>query len=148
MLKKLFNKVSKIEPPKKPIKPSISNKITCDNLSEDLIDKFIQMEIRKRISLKEGIESNHLTNLDPLFEDSARLVVTNQQGSTSLIQRKFSIGYNRAGKIMDQLESYGIIGPFEGSKSRKMLIKDDLTLETLLGTETVVGFPKISQVYK
>lgn len=53
---------------------------------------------------------------DPLFDEAARLIVIQQQGSTSLIQRKFAIGYNRAGRLMDQLEAAGIVGPFEGSK--------------------------------
>ncbi|MDR0939877.1 MAG: DNA translocase FtsK [Mediterranea sp.] len=63
--------------------------------------------------------------LDPLFEDAARLVVIHQQGSTSLIQRKFSIGYNRAGRIMDQLEKAGIVGPTQGSKPRDVLCSDE-----------------------
>lgn len=66
---------------------------------------------------------------DPLFEDSARILVTNQQGSTSLLQRKLKIGYNRAGRIIDQLEAAGIVGPFEGSKAREVLIKSELELE-------------------
>lgn len=70
--------------------------------------------------------------LDPLFEDAARLIVVHQQGSTSLIQRKFSIGYNRAGRIMDQLEKAGIVGPSEGSKARQVLCLDDNDLEMRL----------------
>lgn len=70
--------------------------------------------------------------LDPLFEDAARLVVIHQQGSTSLIQRKFSIGYNRAGRIMDQLEKAGIVGPTQGSKARDVLCVDDNDLEMRL----------------
>ncbi|GHV64250.1 DNA translocase FtsK [Bacteroidia bacterium] len=69
---------------------------------------------------------------DPLFEDAARLVVNSQQGSTSAIQRRFSIGYNRAGRIIDQLAAAGIIGPFEGSKARQVLIMDENSLEGLL----------------
>jgi S-DNA-T family DNA segregation ATPase FtsK/SpoIIIE len=72
---------------------------------------------------------------DDLFEKAARLVVEFQQGSTSLIQRKFSIGYNRAGRIIDQLESTGIVGPYEGSKARQVLIKDLLSLERLLDND-------------
>ena len=71
---------------------------------------------------------------DDLFEDAARLVVIHQQGSTSLIQRKFSIGYNRAGRIMDQLEAAGIVGPFEGSKARQVMYVDEVSLERYLGT--------------
>ena len=69
---------------------------------------------------------------DELFEKAARLVVEFQQGSTSLIQRKFSIGYNRAGRIIDQLESAGIVGHYEGSKARQVLIKDLISLERFL----------------
>lgn len=73
-----------------------------------------------------------INDRDPLFEDAARLIVANQQGSTSLIQRRFSIGYNRAGRLMDQLEQAGIVGPFEGSKARQVLVMDDMHLEQIL----------------
>jgi S-DNA-T family DNA segregation ATPase FtsK/SpoIIIE len=73
---------------------------------------------------------------DDLFEKAARLVVEYQQGSTSLIQRKFSIGYNRAGRIIDQLESAGIVGPYEGSKARQVMIKDLLSLEQFLDNDS------------
>ncbi|WP_372947697.1 FtsK/SpoIIIE family DNA translocase [Mariniphaga sp.] len=73
-----------------------------------------------------------LNNRDELFDDAARVVVMNQMGSTSMIQRKFSIGYNRAGRIMDQLEAAGVVGPSEGSKARQVLIQDDYSLEQLL----------------
>ena len=70
--------------------------------------------------------------LEPLFEDAARLVVIHQQGSTSLIQRKFAIGYNRAGRIMDQLEKAGIVGPAQGSKAREVFCIDESDLEMRL----------------
>lgn len=73
-------------------------------------------------------------HLDPMFSEVAKFVVNNQSGSTSMIQRNFSIGYNRAGKIMDQLEKMGVVGPQIGSKPRELLIKDPLTLEGLLNT--------------
>ncbi|MBW6536289.1 MAG: DNA translocase FtsK [Mariniphaga sp.] len=73
-----------------------------------------------------------LNNRDELFDDAARVVVMNQMGSTSMIQRKFSIGYNRAGRIMDQLEAAGVVGPSEGSKARQVLIQDEYSLEQLL----------------
>ncbi|NBC83158.1 MAG: DNA translocase FtsK [Bacteroidetes bacterium] len=73
-----------------------------------------------------------LSKRDDLFDEAARLVVIHQQGSTSLIQRKFSIGYNRAGRIVDQLEAAGIVGPFEGSKARQVLFPDEYTLEQYL----------------
>ena len=71
---------------------------------------------------------------DPLFEDAARLIVMHQQGSTSLIQRKLKLGYNRAGRIIDQLEASGIVGPFEGSKAREVLFPDEYSLEQFLET--------------
>ncbi len=70
-----------------------------------------------------------LSKRDPMFEEAARVVVANQSGSTSLIQRRFSIGYNRAGRIIDQLEAAGVVGQFEGSKARQVLIPDELELE-------------------
>lgn len=73
-------------------------------------------------------------HLDPMFGDVAMFVVTNQSGSTSMIQRNYSIGYNRAGKIMDQLERMGVVGPQVGAKPREVLIKDPMTLEGLLNT--------------
>ena len=73
-------------------------------------------------------------HLDPMFGDVAKFVVNNQSGSTSMIQRNYSIGYNRAGKIMDQLERMGIVGPQVGAKPREVLIKDPITLEGLLNT--------------
>ena len=74
----------------------------------------------------------NMDKLDELFEESARLVVTTQQGSTSSIQRKFSIGYNRAGRIMDQLEAAGVVGPVDGSKPRQVYYHDLYTLEKFL----------------
>ena len=71
---------------------------------------------------------------DSMFEDAARVIVTHQQGSTSLIQRKLKLGYNRAGRLIDQLEHAGIVGPFEGSKAREVLIPDEYSLEQLLNT--------------
>jgi len=78
------------------------------------------------------IKDVDLNKKDALFEDAARLMVASQQGSTSMIQRKFSIGYNRAGRIVDQLEAAGVVGQFEGSKARQVLIPDDYSLEQLL----------------
>ena len=73
-----------------------------------------------------------LNNRDAMFDDAARLLVRHQQGSTSLIQRKLKLGYNRAGRLIDQLEAAGIVGPFEGSKAREVLITDEYALEQLL----------------
>jgi S-DNA-T family DNA segregation ATPase FtsK/SpoIIIE len=71
---------------------------------------------------------------DPMFEEAARMIVMHQQGSTSLIQRKLKLGYNRAGRIIDQLEAAHIVGPFEGSKAREVLISDEYSLEQFLNT--------------
>lgn len=72
---------------------------------------------------------------DPLFEEAAQVIVQNQQGSTSLIQRRMKLGYNRAGRIMDQLEAAGIVGPNEGSKAREVLIPDMYQLEQFLKSD-------------
>lgn len=73
-----------------------------------------------------------LDDRDALFEDAARIIVDHQQGSTSLVQRKLRIGYNRAGSIIDQLEVAGVVGPFSGSKAREVIIPDQMSLEQLL----------------
>ncbi|TDH25665.1 DNA translocase FtsK [Segetibacter sp. 3557_3] len=73
------------------------------------------------------------SNRDPLFEDAARLVVTSQIGSTSLIQRRMKLGYNRAGRLMDQLEAAGIVGPNQGSKAREVQVKTEMDLQEILG---------------
>ena len=79
-----------------------------------------------------GVLEVDLRKRDPMFEDAAKLVVQHQQGSTSLIQRKLAIGYNRAGRIIDQLEAAGVVGPFEGSKARDVLCSDFIALEQIL----------------
>ena len=71
---------------------------------------------------------------DKMFEEAARLIVQYQQGSTSLIQRRMNLGYNRAGRIMDQLEAAGIVGPSEGSKARQVLVTDFNTLDRILAS--------------
>ena len=79
-----------------------------------------------------GEKDVDMQHLDPLFEDAARLIVINQSGSTSLIQRKFAIGYNRAGRLMDQLERAGVVGAAMGSKPREVMIQDETSLNNLL----------------
>ena len=90
------------------------------------------------VELGDGGDTNmrgiDMTQRDSMFEDAARLVVLNQSGSTSMIQRKFSIGYNRAGRIMDQLEAAGIVGPQDGSKGRQVLVMDEAQLERIFET--------------
>jgi S-DNA-T family DNA segregation ATPase FtsK/SpoIIIE len=73
-----------------------------------------------------------MANRDPMFDEAARLIVIHQQGSTSLIQRKLKLGYNRAGRLVDQLEAARIVGPFEGSKARDVLVQDLQSLEEIL----------------
>ena len=80
-------------------------------------------------SSKESYDSNER---DPLFEDAARIVVQTQQGSTSMLQRKLKLGYNRAGRIIDQLEKAGIVGPFAGSKQREVKVATEFALEQFL----------------
>lgn len=115
--------------------------LNCDNTqvySLDLINQRagkIEVSYKNTPARQEGEDSGNivdLTDRDALFEDAARLIVMHQQGSTSLIQRKLKLGYNRAGHLIDQLEAAGIVGPFEGSKAREVLIKDEISLERLL----------------
>ena len=114
------------------------------NIKQDVIDYYIDIFAREDLEGEllleldnfnehfDTIGSIDLSNRDPLFEDAARLIVIQQQGSTSLIQRKFAIGYNRAGRIMDQLEVAGIVGSFEGNNGRQILITDIYSLEKKL----------------
>ena len=107
------------------------NRIITD--TEEKVDTkkeeiFIKKEEEEKIE-DPSVNNVNMIRLDPLFEDSARLVVIHQQGSTSLIQRKFAIGYNRAGRIMDQLECAGIVGETSGIKAREVLCKDEGKLE-------------------
>ena len=87
-----------------------------------------------RSTLKHSEQMADIANeeRDSMFEEAARILVLHQQGSTSLLQRKLKLGYNRAGRLVDQLEAAGIIGPFEGSKARKVLVPDEAALEQLL----------------
>lgn len=76
-----------------------------------------------------------ISERDALFREAAEVIVTAQQGSASLLQRKLKLGYNRAGRLIDQLEAAGIVGPFEGSKARQVLIPDLVSLEQFLTSE-------------
>jgi S-DNA-T family DNA segregation ATPase FtsK/SpoIIIE len=71
-------------------------------------------------------------NLDPMFEEAARVIVLHQQGSVSLLQRKLKLGYSRAARIVDQLEDAGIVGPNDGSKARQVLVENEEQLEAVL----------------
>ena len=86
----------------------------------------------------EGNGSVDMDELDALFPDAARIIVMHQQGSASLLQRKLKLGYNRAGRLIDQLEGMGIIGPFQGSKARDVLYADPQQLEELLASKGLV----------
>ncbi|RYY16626.1 MAG: DNA translocase FtsK, partial [Cytophagaceae bacterium] len=79
-----------------------------------------------------GLDDEDDGERDSMFAEAARCIVLHQQGSTSLIQRKLKLGYNRAGRLVDQLERAGIVGPFEGSKARAVLVRSDEELEELL----------------
>ncbi|RYD75372.1 MAG: hypothetical protein EOP55_13565 [Sphingobacteriales bacterium] len=86
-------------------------------------------------------------SLDPFFDDAARLVVMHQQGSTSLLQRKFKLGYNRAGRLIDQLEAFGVVGPFEGTKARTVLITDEHALEQWFKSPKTADEKILSKTY-
>ncbi len=90
-----------------------------------LLPEYVDENSENKMEIDEG-------DRDSLFNEAARIVVNHQQGSASLLQRKLKLGYNRAGRIVDQLEAAGIIGPFEGSKAREVLVKDILTLDQML----------------
>jgi len=116
------------------------SKIEKSNFTDKEIDYYVTKEINKRTEELGYLNSINdiiipaidLSKRDPMFEEAARLVVETQLGSTSLIQRKFSIGYNRAGRIADQLEVAGIIGPNEGLKAREVYVTDEIDLENIL----------------
>ena len=90
--------------------------------------------ILPEFSKEDGKDSSNISleDRDSMFDEAARVIVTNQQGSASLLQRKLKLGYNRAGRLIDQMEDAGIVGPFEGSKPRQVLITDLNSLESLL----------------
>ena len=82
----------------------------------------------------DGVAHANLTDRDPLFDEIARSIINSQTASTSSIQRTYSIGYNRAGRIMDQMEAVGIVGPAQGGKPRQVLV-DYIQLENILGNK-------------
>ena len=101
-----------------------------------------QQAYSSALLLPEVIDENSLEmdsfapeDRDDLFEEAARIVVMTQQGSASMLQRKLKLGYNRAGRLVDQLEAAGVIGPFEGSKARKVLFPDEAALEQFLKSQ-------------
>ena len=114
----------------------------CDVVIEAV---FEQMEVKKKVFASlDNIVKPHavlatntssldidLSERDALFREAAEVIVTAQQGSASLLQRKLKLGYNRAGRIIDQMEAAGVVGPFEGSKARQVLINDLASLNRL-----------------
>ncbi|SHF74442.1 DNA segregation ATPase FtsK/SpoIIIE, S-DNA-T family [Mariniphaga anaerophila] len=112
--------------------PEVENICTFISEQQGFPSAFLLPEYVSEDEVGPGeVDLNHR---DELFNDAARVVVANQMGSTSMIQRKFSIGYNRAGRIMDQLEAAGVVGPSEGSKARQVLLQDEYSLEQLLNS--------------
>lgn len=108
---------------------AISNYIACQ---QSYNQPFPLPPVAMEGDESSGAADVDMNHLDPMFEEVARLVVNTQQGSTSMIQRKFSIGFNRAGRLMDQLEKAGIVGPSQGSKPREVLVMGDVELMQLL----------------
>ncbi|GGF25700.1 FtsK/SpoIIIE family DNA translocase [Hymenobacter cavernae] len=106
----------------------------CDYIGEQqgYPDAYALPEVAGEDGGNGGGEDFDPTDRDSMFEEAARVIVTHQQGSTSLLQRRLKLGYNRAGRLIDQLEHAGIVGPFEGSKAREVLIPDEYSLEQLL----------------
>lgn len=112
--------------------PEIENIVKFIAEQQGYTTPFYLPEVADDTDSEGGGADVDMDKLDSLFEDAARLLVIHQQGSTSLIQRKFSIGYNRAGRLMDQLEKAGIVGPAMGSKPRDVLCVDEMALEEKL----------------
>ena len=107
-----------------------------DSEKESLIEWFVHQDDDENKDFDPS-------QIDYLFEDSARIIVANQHASTSLLQRKLKLGYNRAGRIIDQLEAKGIIGAFEGTKAREVKFKDEIALEIALRNINKSGYSKI-----
>ena len=93
---------------------------------------YYESYILRDLEYNELLNTDEEDDSDSLFEEAARIVVQTQQGSTSMIQRKLKLGYNRAGHIIDQLEAAGIVGPFSGSKSREVKVTSEAALEQIL----------------
>lgn len=136
MFRNLFKKKQQIE--------SSDSNISSDEiksqtfLSEEEIQICIELEFNKRQKKVMMLEDPNYLNqneLDPMIKEAAEIIVMAQQGSASLLQRKLLLGYNRAGRLIDQLEALGIIGNFEGSKARAVNIKDLAELESVLQTD-------------
>jgi S-DNA-T family DNA segregation ATPase FtsK/SpoIIIE len=112
--------------------PEVENIVRFISEQQGYTTPFYLPEVADDTDIDGGSNDVDMDKIDSLFEDAARLLVIHQNGSTSLIQRKFSIGYNRAGRLMDQLEKAGIVGPAQGSKPRDVLCVDEVALEEKL----------------
>jgi len=122
----------------------VKEEFAINRVSQEDVDYYItyfaEQEIKEEFANEPLYDTLYLSNyfdssdIDPLFEEAARLIVIHQQGSTSLIQRKFSIGYNRSGRLMDQLYAAGIVGPTQGSKPREVYVRDEYQLEQILSS--------------
>jgi len=139
------SKNSKSENPENKKKEFVTKKITDvldENkeiiLTDDEVQKYIQQEINDRISTEPKFESSS-SDFDPLFTEAARILIEHQQGLATLLQRKLKLGYNRAGRLMDELELVGIVGPFDGSRARAVLIPNNNQLELLLQFGKVIS---------
>ena len=116
------------------VQSSTTNRRYIDDYVKQLNMKGLKITISGAPSSQNMGNNNpnvDMTHLDPLFEDAARLIVTTQMGSTAVLQRRFAIGYNRAGRLMDQLEAAGIVGQAYGSKPREVLVADMNSLESI-----------------
>jgi hypothetical protein len=139
------SKNSKSENPENKKKEFVTKKITDvldENkeiiLTHDEVQKYIQQEINDRISTEPKFEFSS-SDFDPLFTEAARILIEHQQGLATLLQRKLKLGYNRAGRLMDELELVGIVGPFDGSRARAVLIPNNNQLELLLQFGKVIS---------
>ena len=113
--------------------PEVTNICSYIKNQQGYTDAYMLPEVIEEGDINTSAESNlDASKLDSLFEEAARLIVIHQQGSTSLIQRKFAIGYNRAGRLMDQLERAGVVGKADGSKPRQVLCADEMNLDRIL----------------
>lgn len=110
-----------------------SDQIENDNNTKSELTEKGKIELIERFAREDDyISKNNTEHFDPLLEDAARLIVQNQMGNTSLVQRRMKLGYNRAGRLMEQLEEIGIVGPNLGAKARDVLIKTEAELEQFI----------------
>ena len=112
--------------------PEVENIVSHIAVQQSYLSAFELPDPPMEASEGSGAADVDMNKLDPMLKEAAQLIITHQQGSTSLIQRKFSIGYNRAGRIMDQLERIGVVGPAQGSKPRDVLVQTGVELDMIM----------------